>query len=305
LWQNLVVFPATTFRAVRALPKPPLIMNLQSLSWEAYGHWARFYVPLLIYTSALAMIAVSVVRRYRRSDRGPVTTEDLGLLAVTLNGLGLFMQATGRYEKLHALPTTVPASLVLTGLLARIPKQVIRQVGVAIPLIVALGVLLASPYLLDFVRPALDVFKAWQPWGCYAKIPRASCVPLVPGQEWAASALKARTEPDAFVFVGNTRHDRIVVNDLALYFLAARPCPTRYGELHPGVATTRSVQQRIIADLVNRRVQWIVLAEVWNPSEPNASAVSSGVDILDAYIRTYFRPVAEEANYALWRRTPD
>jgi len=89
---------------------------------------------------------------------------------------------------------------------------------------------------------------------------------------------------------------------LMLYFLINRPIPTRYTELHPGLATTLPVQQTIAAELADHDMRWIVLVAGWESHEPNASSISSGVTYLDDRIRQRYRPVTSFGNYQVWRR---
>jgi hypothetical protein len=116
------------------------------------------------------------------------------------------------------------------------------------------------------------------------------------------STLRTHTLDGESIFVGNQRHDLIFANDIGFYFLSNRPSATKYHELHPGVATTRSVQEVIVYDIESKNVNWIVLVYVHESEEPNASAVSSGVHFLDDFIRSKYVLVAEFGNYGIWKR---
>jgi len=102
--------------------------------------------------------------------------------------------------------------------------------------------------------------------------------------------------------VGTQRHDKIFANDLLFYFLSGRRSPTKYTELHPGLATTLPVQQAIAADLQAKDVRWVVTYRIWESNEPNTSAESSGVTYLDDYIREKYRSVTTLGNYEIWER---
>jgi hypothetical protein len=117
-----------------------------------------------------------------------------------------------------------------------------------------------------------------------------------------AEYIQAQTRPDEYVFFGNARHDQIFVNDLLIYFLADRRSPTKYAELHPGLATTMPVQQEIVRELTEKDVRWVVTMRGWESREPNASAISSGVTFLDDYIRANYRPETAFGAYQVWRR---
>lgn len=106
------------------------------------------------------------------------------------------------------------------------------------------------------------------------------------------------------VFVASATHDRIFVNDVSLYFLAERPIPTRYHELHPGVATTRPVQQEIINELQTNEVKWLFVVDWPNPNEPNDSAKSSGITDLDEYIHKNYQAQEQFGIYQLWQKKP-
>jgi hypothetical protein len=111
------------------------------------------------------------------------------------------------------------------------------------------------------------------------------------------------TRPGEPIFVGNSRHDQIFINDALFYFLANRPSATRYHELHPGVATELDRQREIVGELQRHDVKVVVLRTEVHPPEPsNASSRSSGVHVLDQFIRREFRPAGSFAEYEIWRR---
>jgi hypothetical protein len=138
---------------------------------------------------------------------------------------------------------------------------------------------------------------------CYSTLERAGCVPLNQDQEMAIQYIRSRTAPGEYVFVGNARHDLSFANDMIFYFVADRRSPTRYTELHPGLATTLEVQKAIAADLAARNVRWVVTFKIWESQEPNASAISSGVTYLDEFIRSNYVNVTTIGNYRIWRKS--
>jgi hypothetical protein len=88
-----------------------------------------------------------------------------------------------------------------------------------------------------------------------------------------------------------------------LYFLSERPAATKWHELHPGIQTTAPIQQQMIAEFETRKLRVMVLNSEWNGvSEPNASALSSGVTLLDDYIRANFSEVARVGGASLLQR---
>lgn len=125
-------------------------------------------------------------------------------------------------------------------------------------------------------------------------------------QARAVAYVSLRTRPSERIFVGTSRHDRIFANDVSFYFLAARHSATRFHELVPGVATTLPVQREIVADLERHGARYLVLSRQFEGyAEPNLSARSSGVTILDDYIARRYRVVEEFGAYSVWARRSD
>ncbi|MGC9523102.1 MAG: hypothetical protein ACP5HG_14615 [Anaerolineae bacterium] len=299
VYDALIVFPLTVFPTVRHLPVPPLFPEFGRLSAAQWYDWLRLYLPLAIYVTTIVVSSRWLFLRPPSSSRHRPATAGL-FLALTGTGLGLVVKATSRYHDLHVLPTTICAVILATALLYRIPRRLWRELSFRISFAGLALLFLTGPYVMHFWMLAARDYVP--PTGCYSQLERAACVLIVEDQEQVAEYLLAVTRPDEFVFVGNSRHDLIFVNDLLLYFLMDRPIPTRYAELHPGLATTLPVQQSIVNDLEERDVRWIVTMQTWPSGEPNASSISSGVTFLDDYIRQAYQPDATFGAYQVWRR---
>jgi hypothetical protein len=300
LYEDLIVFPATVFRATRHLPVPPLFPNLQRITGAQWNDWLRLYLPLATYVAA-TIVALRWLRlRPLRTDDRRASIAVL-FLALTGTGLGLVVKATSRYHELHALPTTICAVILATALAYWLPRRLWRSVPFRVAVAGLLLVFVAGPYLAHF---AMLTFRGVTlPLSCYSSLPRAGCVSVGRDQERVAEYLRLHTAPGEPVFVGNARHDLIFANDLMLNFLADRPSPTRFTELHPGLATTLPVQQAIVEELAAKEVRWVVTFKMVESREPNASAVSSGVTYLDEAIRAHYRPEIAFGNYQVWRKS--
>ena len=299
LYEDLIHFPATIFRAMRHLPVPPLIPNFGKITGMAWNDWLRLYIPLATFAVALILaIRWLFVRPTPAADRRLIV--DPISIALVGTGLGLTVKATSRYHELHALPMTICAVIVAMALIYRIPERLWRSAPFRVGFAGVAFLFLTSPYLLHF--GILAMRSPTSPVVCYSSLPRSGCVLVSRDQERVAGYLQANTRPDEYVFIGNSRHDLIFVNDLLLYFLANRRSPTKYTELHPGLATTLPVQQAIANDLAAKDVQWVVMMKSWESNEPNASSISSGVTYLDDYIRANYRPETAFGNYQVWRR---
>ncbi|MBN1872974.1 MAG: glycosyltransferase family 39 protein [Anaerolineae bacterium] len=301
VYYDLIVFPATVFRAVRHLPVLPLLPDFGRLTGGQWNDWLRLYFPLTIYAIAiLVSLHWLVLRRVSPSDPRFVVG---GLfLALTGTGLGLVVKALSRYHDLHVLPTTICAVILATALGYRIPGKFWQNAPFKIGFAGLAFLFLTGPYVAHFSMLATRGSTA--PAVCYSQQARAGCVLISQDQERVTHYLRANTRPDEYVFIGNSRHDLIFINDLLLYFLIDRRSPTKYTELHPGLATTLPVQQVIANDLAEKDVQWVVIMQGWESGEPNASSMSSGVTFLDDYIREYYRPEITFGSYQVWRKRP-
>ncbi len=305
VWEQVFLFPATKLHDVRWRAYPSLIPSkLPKLSdfWSYYSEpmdWVRFYLPLAVYAIALVYYAYALLVK-----RITINSQHFGTIAAALCGPLLFAQALSRYDYIHVLPSTILASLVIVslfsqtnvlgGLINLVPKVFLYAL---LPVMVA--VYFTAP--LDPISSALDNMP---PWGCYSHLKRASCAYTGENQQRAVDFVRSYTSNNDPIFVGNQRHDYVFVNDVGFYFLADRPSATRYSELHPGVATTLPVQKEIAGELESKNVNVLVLVDIPNSGEPNASVISSGVHYLDEYIRSKYTLVAQYGEYQIWERSP-
>ena len=308
--EHLLVFPATTFRAVRHLPYPSLIPDWSIWSGDGsvdvrlnrmLGDSLRFYIPLLVYALTVALLVVSAARA-RWSSQQFVYTGIMAAALVVL-GAGMFVQALSRYDEIHVLPASLVVVILITWLIRQIPAERWAEPWVAVPVI---GLLLVpvSLYFLSPYNALNNIVRNFSPLGCYSSLPRAGCVALLPGQEDAVRILDRQASANGALYAGLPRHDNVFANDVSIYFLAGRPIATRYHELHPGVTTLQAVQEEMVAELTAQMPEWLVFITWGNPNEPNASRFSSGVTVLDEYIRAQYVRAHTAGMYELWHRRP-
>jgi hypothetical protein len=133
---------------------------------------------------------------------------------------------------------------------------------------------------------------------------RARCfLPRPPDDARIALLIESLTRPGEPVYVGPAHHDRVLINNQMLQYLMARPSPTRWTDTHPGIQTSAPVQAEMIAEFAARNVRYLVLSAEWeNAREPNESAKSSGVTLLDDYIRANFEEIEKLGLISVWRR---
>ena len=105
--------------------------------------------------------------------------------------------------------------------------------------------------------------------------------------------MRLHTEPRDSIYVGLTRHDRSYGSDVAFYFIANRRSATKWEQFDPGVQSSAPIQQAMVRELRTAKPKAVVLESTWDAMrEPNDSAVSSGVTILDDFIGETFAPAA-------------
>ena len=285
--QQMIVFPATTFSSVRELPAPTLGAVENDLPFG-----------LLFWLTPLTLLVGAGLAGldFRRGARSAPA-----LLSVSLSGLFVFNYARVRADFVHLWPALVLAIPVFVALATRAwwSARLPRLAG---------GLLLASVGALGVVAAgaASHALTASSPTRLLDAIPETlpgAGVLLDPDLREGLRFLDARVPAGAPVFVGNRRHDLIFINCSVCYFLLRRPSPTRYYNLHPGVATTEAVQREIVAQLEAKRVEWILLWDVSPTGGPLEPRQARGATDLDAYLASRYESAALYGRWEIRHRS--
>ena len=121
-----------------------------------------------------------------------------------------------------------------------------------------------------------------------------------------ADFLRQRTPPDAPIYIGAGRHDKIFWNSVMMYFMAERPAATKWAELHPGVQTRAETQMHMIEEMRRTPPGFLVLDTDWDTvHENNLSSKSSGIHFLDNWLRECYKEVARFESIHLMTPHPD
>jgi hypothetical protein len=288
LVQQMIVFPATTFAAVRGIPAPALDTVEAGLP---FGLLFWLTPPTLVAGAALGALDL------RRDVR-----EAHALLLVSLSGLFVFNYARVRADIVHLWPALVLTIPVAVALGARAWRVALDQRRLLLG--VSGGLLLAgvATFGVMVVRAVHLVWSAPRSARLFDAIPTklpGSGVLLDPALEEALLVLDAHVPAGAPVFVGNQRHDRIFMNCSLCYFLLRRPSPTRYYNLHPGVATTAVVQREIVAQLERQRIDWILL---WDMTSDPIERQPRGASDLDEYLASRYETAGRYGRWEVRRR---
>jgi hypothetical protein len=137
------------------------------------------------------------------------------------------------------------------------------------------------------------------------ELARLACLFLTSNEIYAILFVQQNTYPNEPIFVGAGRHDKIFANNIAFYFIAGRPSATHWYTFDPGVQTRADVQQEMVRELQEGHTRVVVLdSSADEVTEPNESAQSSGVTILDDFIRTRYQEVAHFGSISVMALRP-
>jgi hypothetical protein len=266
----------------------------------------EFYIPLIL-VIGLALWALAAALRmgprppvYARAALGGGITatmhrparidpSSLSLVPLALVGLAYLI---GRTDVFHL----IPLAAVLPVMLAQAAAAA-RMAALRIALLCALGLIVLhgldrrAGQLLH--PPALAAVPG--PVGDGVKTETADALAL----RSLERSIQRLTRPSEPIFVANPRHDRVTAGDPLLYVILGHPNPTRYDVMQPGLVTTASVQRQIVDSLQRSHTRVVIrwLDPRAEAIEPNGSARSSGVHILDRYLAATYQPYARFGVY--------
>lgn len=277
---DTLTFPARDYVAMRGLPFPKPSLTKLSI-----------YLPII--AAALALIAW---HRRRVSADGRLRPFLAFFLLITL---AFYLKGAGRVSIEHIQLALIPAIMLLAALSGDIrgPQRWLAYSASLCLFIAAINAGAAGQRKLN----AADQVVLKDLPGFLAS----------PGQFQAEGAernaalayIRDRTRPEDLLFVGLTRHDKIFVNDVSAYFLAARHPATHWHHFDPGLQTSEPIQRQMIADLETARPPLVWLESTWNDvREPNRSAESSKVHLLDDYLAAHYAAEATFGSIVIARR---
>ena len=307
---DVVEYGTKYYAAMRGLPFPRIDQIRRSVEQ------ADVYLPLL--ALACAMTELYFARRSNEASVLTVQWRSRSLIVFAILTLCMFVKGYVRVSPLHLTASIVPALIVLALCAdawwsrSRSMRRgsMLAIFGLALPLAGAGqqqwaqyrydvtrsmgGWLLAEAGLPAFHLP--DLPNCAQPEALWPSRQSADYVAI-------ANYLRAHSDPGKPILVALDRHDRIFINAISLYFMADRLPATHWHQFDPGVQTRADIQSAMVDELRIGRVDWVVRdASFSDVEEPNASAISSGVKVLDRFLATHYRKVASSGRVAIWLR---
>jgi hypothetical protein len=308
---DIVDYPTKYYSLMRRLPFPGL-HSIRAAPWEA-----AVYLPVL--AAGLSFSELMQITLRRVGSPAPRSSDDLVMPYLMVFGstsVLLFLKGVVRVSTLHMLLGIIPALIVFALLM----ELWWRRGGVMQVAAVLLMVLIASPAAtaaihelhaslrvkdrsiagwfalrVGLIKPPADAQGACETG------PASGIAKLNPDYARVTTYLAVQTRPDERILAALDRHDKILKNPVGVYFAAGRLPGTHWHQFDPGLVTRADIQAEIIRDLQRNHVRWIVRdASFDDVNEPNGSARSSGVNLLDRYLDEHYRPVAASGKVTVW-----
>jgi hypothetical protein len=305
LWEQFFIYPLTVYPYMRYLPYPSILEPFRSLISNLNGYpmlcfcaplvdTIPFYFPFFVLgTAGFLLIKTWLMERHSGSNYWDHKRLSI-LFFIILTGFE-FIKSLLRpsYVNLtHVIVLSLILSVIILDEFRRTHRKTIICVG--------LSLVAMAFYLLGTIH--IDVHELFPQRG--NQPPRAWNYRIEPDQAAAIKFIQEHVPENQKIFVGNARHDKVSINDAMFYFLAERRSATKFDLMAPGQVTTAEVQNQIINELIDNRIQYVVLVTEWdNSREPNKSSESSGIKLLDDFLSAEYTEVVRFGGYTIREKT--
>ena len=313
---DIFLYPVKYYARARRVPFP-------GIRWRSLENLA-VYLPVVV---AILCVWALVITKARDRDRA-ANADDIArnqdrmgaLILFGLLGTVFFFKGVVRISVPQMLLAIVPTVIALAVLYDYTSGER-RSLHRIVQWTMALSIFTATWSALKEVRVLyLSQHSVWQEvlsppgpaslkvetdWcGVPNRLHTGLCFLVDPDHARAISYLSAHTSQAEHIFIGLARHDRIVSNDLLTYFASDRLPATRWSHFDPDLQTRADIQAEMIQELDRQPVRYIVLESQFDSQvQPwNDSSKSSGVTLLDDYIRRNYRRVEEWGAISVWLR---
>ena len=303
---DIVSYPKENYARMRSLPFPTWHELVESPDQIA------IYLPIGVWATTLVIL-------FRGKPSGPIKPLErtkassaywITILLGALCGV-FYFKGLVRVSVIHMALSIIPA-FALLAMVAKHRSNGDRAAAAVIWLcifVAAMPTLSAAQTIWGRISQNIEELMRSSMWNSpptddeqakagmcrgQSELERITCFKLDKNRFDAVRFLEDHTKNNEIIFSGLTRHDKIFVNDMMLYFVAKRQPATKWAQFDPGLQTTAPIQNEMVSELEGKKPRFVVLESDWdNVKEPNGSALSSGVTILDDYIRLHYETVRQ------------
>lgn len=314
---DIIIYPSKYYARARGLPFPGVhLFYLDNLA---------VYLPIVVIGILLLIFLMSRYFPNQRHFTFPASfsfDHEINLLFVLFGLLSFvfYVKSLVRVGAFGMLPSIILSLIALAVLLERA-----RSYNSALRYLVAVTVLFAvvtatwsalktairllqvqhSTVLAELLSPpgptAISGLTSW--CGTPNPLHNGLCFLVDADRIKAIRYIDSHTSPKDQLFVGLPRHDKIWANDILIYFAAQRMPATKWYHFDPDLQTRADIQGEMISEIESRPVPYVLLdSEFDNVHEPNDSSKSSGVTLLDDFIRRNYQQVQSFGELSVWQR---
>ncbi len=279
---DIFTFSARHYSQTRGLPMP----SVWSIVVNADGSGLAIYLPLL----AIGLVIASL--RITRSQQCTIDRLEqkrhLFIWILVFLTVVFFMRGIVRASVDHIQVALIPSILLL--FIAWPASRSGR------PALLSLWLLAAVLFLFSTASSAFQRIIYYPTLG-QAIISGVSSTDywffIDPQRVNAMQFIFQNTSEDEPIFIGAGRHDKIFANDVSMYFLAQRKPATHWYQFDPGLQSSQEIQEKMVNDLEESKPRLVWQESTWdNMNEPNTSALSQGVLLLDRYLAEHYVAIA-------------
>jgi hypothetical protein len=305
---DIILYPSKYYARARRLPFP-------GLRWRSLENVA-LYLPVLVAILSLSRVMARKDRDHDDQDQSWVGFLILfGLLSTVFYFKGIIRISVG--QMLLSLVPTVLSIAVLYEYSSRRGRRLHRivQLTMTVSIFTATWSALKEVRVLYLGHESVleEVLSPRGPASLrsetnWCSVPNplhtGLCFLVDPDHAKLVSYISEHTNPGEPISIGLTRHDRLVANDLLTYFVSDRLPATRWSHFDPDLQTRADVQSEMVQELDRQGTRYVILEGQFDSQvqASNDSSKSSGVTILDDYIRNNYRQVETFGSLSVWLR---
>jgi hypothetical protein len=316
LTHDIILYPAHYYHRARGLPFPGIpIERIDNLG---------VYLPILIVAASLFVLAVP--HRLGAGSKGSSALHHGSdkaylrgfLIMFSLLTSAMYLKGLVRVSPVQMYLSIVPSLLLIAVLLEyRVAfHYVVRSSIVCLACLSVLAAMWSTLHQVMLLRlrhlSVLERILSSSSMGlpdtqtrwCRLTNPLTTGFCFLPEDDriHAIEFIATHTRSDQKLYVGVRNHDMIIANDNLIYFATQRLPVTKWSEFDPDLQNRLDIQTQIVSDLERSPPPYIVLdSEFESEDEPNDSSKSSGVTLLDEYIRNSYKFTETFGVLSIWK----